>query len=359
MLAIITAFVVSYILTLGLIRYEHIHGRISADVDFDSPQKFHKIPVPRIGGLSIFVALLVALLIKGFQDHKLGFDWILLFICSVPVFATGILEDITKKINAKSRLVSALISGFFACYLLNIEISSIDIEIIDYFLNIKILSILLTSLMIAGLVNSYNIIDGFNGLASMIAMLTLLAIAYVAFQVGDLAICIHALIMIAAVFGFFAWNYPKGLIFLGDGGAYFVGFWVACLSILLVVRNPQVSPWFACLINIYPVFETVFSIWRKKIIRKISPGVPDGAHLHMLVYGRIARWMRIDDPEKSFLANARTSPFLWVLSGATVIPAILVWRNTLALQLFTVLFCIIYLVAYRSLVLFKIPKWFL
>ena len=359
MTAIIGAFVISYLITLLLIRYEHVHGKISADLDFNSPQKFHSVAVPRIGGLAIFVGLMAGLGIKVFQDSALGFDWMLLFACSIPAFGSGMIEDLTKKINAKTRLLATFIAGTLACYFLNMTISKIDLAWIDYLLNVKIIAFLFTSIMIAGLINSYNIIDGFNGLASMTAMITLLAIAYVAYQVNDSALCIYALMMTAAIMGFFIWNYPKGSIFLGDGGAYLIGFWIAALSILLVVRNRDVSPWFACLINIYPAFETMFSIWRKKMIRKISPGQPDGAHLHMLIYGRIARWMRIDDPNKSFLANARTAPFLWVLAGTTIIPAILLWRNTLALQVMTLLFCILYLAAYRALVLFKMPKWFL
>jgi UDP-N-acetylmuramyl pentapeptide phosphotransferase/UDP-N-acetylglucosamine-1-phosphate transferase len=212
---------------------------------------------------------------------------------------------------------------------------------------------------VAGVAHSFNLIDGYHGLSGAVAVIILTALGYVAFQIKDYPIMVCSLAGIGAIVGFLFWNYPRGLIFLGDGGAYLIGFWIAALSILLVVRNRDVSPWFACLINIYPAFETMFSIWRKKMIRKISPGQPDGAHLHMLIYGRIARWMRIDDPNKSFLANARTAPFLWVLAGTTIIPAILLWRNTLALQLMTLLFCIFYLAAYRALVLFKMPKWFL
>ena len=348
----------SYVFTFFIIRSQRFHRKFTADSDLNGPQKFHPSEVPRIGGFAIFFSLLVTIGIKYLQDPLSELNLVTLFACSTVAFCSGFIEDITKKIGVKTRFVASLISGLFVCYFLDIYVSNIYIGWIDYFLNIKIIAIIFSSIMIAGLINSYNIIDGFNGLASMTAMITLLAIAYVSYQVNDSILCNYALIMNASIAGFFIWNYPRGHIFLGDGGAYLIGFWIAALSILLVARNPQVSPWFACLINIYPVFETIFSIWRKKFIRKISPGQPDGAHLHMLIYGRIARWMRIDDPRKSFLANARTAPFLWILSGTTIIPSILFWRNTLALQLLTILFCIFYLLAYRSLVLFKTRKWF-
>jgi UDP-N-acetylmuramyl pentapeptide phosphotransferase/UDP-N-acetylglucosamine-1-phosphate transferase len=63
------------------------------------------------------------------------------------------------------------------------------------------------------------------------------------------------------------WNYPRGKIFLGDGGAYLLGFWLAELSVLLVVRHPEVSPWFPMLLLVYPIFETLFSMYRSKVLQ--------------------------------------------------------------------------------------------
>ena len=107
---------------------------------------------------------------------------------------------------------------------------------------------------------------------------------------GDEFVATAALIVIGAVFGFFIWNFPAGLIFLGDGGAYVLGFLLGELSVLLLMRNPQVSPMFCLLLCAYPIFETVFSIYRKKFLRGGSAGMPDGVHLHMLVYKRLMRW---------------------------------------------------------------------
>jgi UDP-N-acetylmuramyl pentapeptide phosphotransferase/UDP-N-acetylglucosamine-1-phosphate transferase len=211
--------------------------------------------------------------------------------------------------------------------------------------------------MLAGITNSYNIIDGFNGLACMIGIITLCAIAYVAFRNNDYTIIFIAIATISSLLGFFIWNFPRGLIFLGDGGAYFLGFTVGVLSILVVIRNPSVSPWFACLINIYPIFETLFSIWRKKFVKKISPGVPDGAHLHMLIYGRIARLIASPKQNVYFSNNSRTSPFLWLLSSLAVFPAIIWWENSLVLAFLTSLFCFFYIYVYRLIVFFKTPKW--
>jgi len=224
-------------------------------------------------------------------------------------------------------------------------------------LSVPAISIGISCIMLAGLTNAYNIIDGFNGLACMVGILTLAAIAYVSFRVDDYLLLFMASLIISSIFGFFIWNYPRGLIFLGDGGAYLIGFFVGALSILLINRNEEVSPWFACLINIYPAFETIFSMWRKKFIKKMGVSMPDGVHLHMLIYGRVARFIRQENNESNFSSNARTSPFLWLLASLSIFPAMIFWGNDSALQALTLLFCITYVYIYRSIVLFKVPNW--
>ena len=109
-------------------------------------------------------------------------------------------------------------------------------------------------------------------------MLVLAGLAFVSAQVGDPVVLTASLIMAGAVFGLLLWNYPKGKIFLGDGGAYLLGFWMAELSVLLVARNPEVSPWFPMALLIYPIFETLFSAYRRKILRGGHPGHPDALH---------------------------------------------------------------------------------
>ena len=145
-------------------------------------------------------------------------------------------------------------------------------------------------------------------------MLILLCLAYVGFQVDDLLVAWLALAGVGAVLGFFVWNFPAGLIFLGDGGAYFLGFYIAELAILLLHRNPTVSPMFPLLLCIYPVFETVFSIYRRRFLRAMPPSMPDGIHLHSLIYRRVMRWAVGNRSAKALTRrNSMTSPYLWLL----------------------------------------------
>jgi UDP-N-acetylmuramyl pentapeptide phosphotransferase/UDP-N-acetylglucosamine-1-phosphate transferase len=211
-----------------------------------------------------------------------------------------------------------------------------------------------TVFAMTGLANAYNIIDGFNGLASMVGIITLLALTYMGFILTDPLIMYLAIVMVGAIIGFFIWNYPRGLIFLGDGGAYLIGFWIASLSILLVSRHTEVSPWFALLVNAYPIMETIFTIYRRRIHQNKNPGLPDAIHFHTLIYRRL---LNKHPQEEVFLSNARTAPYLWVLTGLSAIPAVLWWNQTQILMIACVLFIFSYVWIYRQIVRFKTPSW--
>jgi UDP-N-acetylmuramyl pentapeptide phosphotransferase/UDP-N-acetylglucosamine-1-phosphate transferase len=161
--------------------------------------------------------------------------------------------------------------------------------------------------------------------------------------------------MAGAILGFFIWNYPRGLIFLGDGGAYLIGFWIAALSILLTYRHQEISPWFALLINGYPILETLFTIYRRKIHQGKSPGQPDGIHFHTLIYRRIL--MNNYRDKNWFSANARTAPYFWVFTCMSIIPALLWPQSSPILMGTCLLFVASYVWLYTSIVKFKTPKW--
>jgi len=364
MVLLLTAFISSLLLILLIIRYRHLHEHHTGDHDRSGPQKFHTGSIPRIGGLGIYLALWIATLLAYVREPALGIFLSLILIAALPVSAMGLAEDITKTVSVKARLFAGFISGALLLYLFTITSIRIGVWGLDaLFLNLWIAAIFLC-IACAGLSNAYNIIDGFNGLASMVGIISTAAIAFVAFKVGDLALVYGALILIGAVLGFFIWNYPRGLIFLGDGGAYLIGFVIAALSILLVYRHPAVSPWFALLVNAYPIFETLFTIWRRSVHQGRSAGLPDGAHFHSLIYRRVLRWANAMDqpgasaePHHHCLNNSKTSPYLWFISSIGVIPALLFWESTPLLIASTILFVVIYIYCYRTIVQRRKPWW--
>ena len=354
MTGLLIAFFSSFIATLMIIRFNHMHSHLTADADLTGPQKFHLKIAPRIGGASILLGLFLALLpyIKESSNMHIG---VMLLLSAVPTFSIGMTEDLTKKISVRKRLFFTALSAALAIYLLDATITRLNLPIFDLLLSIPILSVLFTIFAITGLSNAYNIIDGFHGLSSMVGIITLLGIAYIGFVLDDPIIFNLSLIMAGSILGFFLWNYPRGLIFLGDGGAYLTGFWIAVLSVLLVYRHQEISPWFAFLINAYPIVETIFTIYRRKIHQDKNPGQPDGMHFHTLIYRRILLAHHRD--ENFFSSNALTAPYLWILAAFCVIPAILWWHSTLILMVASGVFFISYIWLYSRIVRFKTPAW--
>ena len=280
-----------------------------------------------------------------------------LMVCALPAFLAGLAEDLSKNISPARRLFFTALSAGLAVWLLDAVITSTGIPALDWLVAFPAAAVLVTVVAVAGTANAVNIIDGFNGLASMCVVLMLASMGYVAFQVGDMLIVMLAVAGVGAVLGFFVWNFPLGMIFLGDGGAYLLGFYVAEVAVLLIHRNEQVSPMFVLLVCIYPIFETLFSIYRKRFLRKMSPGVPDGVHLHMLVYKRIMRWAMGRSGRRSMrIRNSMTSPYLWMICMLAVVPGVLFWDNTPVLTFFILLFALTYVGLYWRIVRFRTPR---
>ncbi len=359
MLILILAMAVSIGATLLIIRSARRHSHLSADHDFSGPQKFHAKAVPRIGGLGIVIGLVSAAIFLSFSDAPSARLAGLLLICGLPAFAAGLVEDLTKRVSPRIRLVAVAASALLAVLLLDASVTRTGVPGLDTLLTWPAAAALLTIFGVVGFTNSINIIDGFNGLASMCVVIMLGAICYVAFQSGDRLVATLALAGIGAVLGFFMWNFPAGLIFLGDGGAYFLGFFVAEVSILLLARNPDdVSPLFPLLVCIYPVFETLFSIYRRRFLRAVPPTMPDGIHLHSLIYRRMIRWAVGNQNAKALTRrNSMTSPYLWCLCMLSVVPAVLFWDNTAVLAVFLLLFVFTYVALYWRIVRFRAPRW--
>lgn len=358
MVVLLLSFFISLVTTFLIIRFERAHARFSSDGDLSGPQKFHVRPVPRIGGVGIIAGVITAcaqLLTTPTGHATLG---MLLLASAAPAFISGLTEDLTKTQSPRRRLFFTVLSAAIAIWLLGAIVERTDIPGVDWLVRFKPAAVFITLFAVAGVANSVNIIDGFNGLASMCVVLMCTAIAYVAFQAGDRDVAMCALAGLGAVMGFFIWNFPAGLIFLGDGGAYFLGFFVAELSLLLVNRNPDVSPLCPLLMCIYPIFETVFSMYRRKFVRGRPIGMPDGVHLHSLIYRRLMRWA-VGNREAKVLTkrNSMTAPYLWLLCMMSLVPAMLFWNNSMVLGAFIVLFAVVYTYLYSSIVRFKVPGW--
>ena len=271
-----------------------------------SPQKMHASPTSRLGGVGIFVAFCVGYL--WLWAHGGGNEWdssegfgagvlsnlfsgvfstgseawgesifIALGLCLV--FVSGFLEDILGTLKPTLRLVIQICGVGLMLF--------VPIGVIQHLEPLVFLPLYwgmaFSVFGIVGVCNAINIIDGLNGLASGVAMLALGAIAFVSRDSGGVVFDL-SLLALCGVAGFWVLNFPFGRIFLGDGGAYFLG---ALIGILLgMLSNQGVSAWFGLSVMIYPVWEVVFSILRRKLGGHKAMQ-PDGLHLHTLLYKRL------------------------------------------------------------------------
>ena len=157
------------------------------------PQKFHARPVPRIGGVGIFLGLASALLSAWASSREGSILGLTLLACAAPAFLAGLAEDLTKSQSPRRRLFFTAVSAGMAAWLLGAVIRSTDIPGLDWLVTFGTFAVLATVFAVAGVANAINIIDGFNGLAAMCVVMMLAAVAYVAFQAQDVAILVCAL----------------------------------------------------------------------------------------------------------------------------------------------------------------------
>jgi UDP-N-acetylmuramyl pentapeptide phosphotransferase/UDP-N-acetylglucosamine-1-phosphate transferase len=326
----------SFALSMLIIYSQKWHGKHSHDHDIYGVQKVHTTAVPRIGGLAVIGGILLGIglfvffypgEIKATRVSKI----LMLLAASLPAFIAGIVEDVTKKVSVRVRLAATICSALIASVLLGATVDELDIWGIDTLLTVAPIAIMVTAVVVAGGANAINIIDGFNGLSGSVIAIMAAALGVVAWQVGDGFVVLISTVACAAALGFLMVNYPSGKLFLGDGGAYFLGFWVAETAVLLLLRNHSVNAWQVLSICAFPVIEVLFSIYRRKFIMNVNAGAPDALHLHALVYRRfVSRFVSVK-ASQPWRRNAAVSFVMvpWiaiaaivsVLAGTTIIGA--------------------------------------
>lgn len=355
----ILSFAISVLTGFCLLRWQHLHARFSGDVASPGSHKVHAISVPRIGGVSVFAGWFVSLFasnhIRNFPSDMIVI-WIL---CMLPVFLAGLAEDLTKRVRPRIRLLFSFLSAGLAYVYLGAIVDRVDVPQLDMLLAIPAVSFCFTVFAIGGVAHAMNIIDGLNGLASSVCLMAFLALGYVAFNLNDQEVLLLSGLGFGALLGLHVLNYPSGQIFCGDGGAYFLGTYIAILSALLVNRNPQVSAWFPLLLVVYPVWETLFSVYRRRVLRGLPASAPDKLHLHTLIYRRVRHGFGIRANGWHSRRNSDASILMVMFSGAGALPAVLWWQDGISLIIWAVTFVAVYLVIYRRLVRFgsrrKIP----
>jgi UDP-GlcNAc:undecaprenyl-phosphate GlcNAc-1-phosphate transferase len=263
---------ISCLLTLvSLFLYVKIARKYQLFLDLPKEnRKVHRKVAFRVGGLSILSSLIVV------SSLYKNIIFIELFIAFLPLFIISIYEDL-KETHYKLRFISQTFSSILGLSLFKTYIANIGVQISPIF------GIPLSIFAIVGGTNAFNLIDGINGLASSLALLTFLIYGSVFYSqnlnnFGDLSFLIAS-----SLAAFIPVNLISGKIFLGDTGSYFLGFSLSLLAIILAGGiYTDISPWFAVVTLFYPLWETIFSYIRRKLKGK-NPFTPDREHMHHLL----------------------------------------------------------------------------
>lgn len=337
---------VAFAICTALVLTKSWHGGFSMDSTY-GVQKVHLAPTPRIGGVGIAIGVLVGFAASS-QDPLAAEKRAILsgiILAGIPAFVFGLLEDLTKRVSVRARLLATMGSGLLGWGVTGVTLNEVGIPGVDWLLGFTAVAVLFTAFAVGGIANAINIIDGFNGLAAGAVLIMLAAFGIIARQVGDIPLAFSCLMIAGAVLGFLLVNWPLGKIFLGDGGAYFLGFALAWIAILLPDRNPSVSPWTSLLICAYPILEVATSYLRRARRDGHHPGQPDRLHLHHLIHGRLVRpWFR-GVPRRYH--NGLTAPFCWALVAVPAGLAVVTrghapWALAAALLLFVAVYAATY-----------------
>ncbi len=243
-------------------------------MDIPNGRKVHTHPMPRLGGLGIYMGFLLGYILFGSMSIRMN----AILIGSFIIIITGMIDDI-KPIPAKIKFLFQIIAACVVAFYGNILLR--DVEAFGFYINFGFFSYPITVLFIVGIINCINLIDGLDGLAAGLASIYFLTIGIVIMcwlHTFDLDAML-TFIMLGATLGFLCHNFNPAKIFMGDSGSMFLGYIIAVIA-LLGFKNVTLTTLLApiCLLAI-PIMDTAFAILRR-IINKKPIDEPDKEHLH-------------------------------------------------------------------------------
>lgn len=326
------------------------------DATLGGLRKVHVTATPRIGGAAVALGLFAGALLAMLGSGELT-EWFILLVCALPGLVWGLMEDFFKRGDVPVRLALTASAAGLAYVLLDARLIAIDVPGIDYLLAMDAFSFAFTVFAICGVAHATNVVDGLNGLCGFTTLLASIGLAIVAWAVNDSFVLAASCVLGASIAGFLLVNFPSGRIFLGDGGAYLIGLVLGVLSVMLVQRNSEVSPWFPPVLMAFPLWETLFSMYRRKR-HGHSTGRADALHLHFLVYRRLVRWRgKSRSPLDYARRNSLASAVMWVLPLICFASALAFWDDSSRLMIAGWTFNGLYVAIYFRFVRFKIPAW--
>ena len=271
---IIYMIVVPFLFVLAIIPFiKKVAVHVGA-MDIPDARKVHKVPIPRLGGLGIYMGFLLGYILFGTMSLKMN----AILIGSIIIIITGIVDDI-KPIPAKIKLLFQIIAASVVAIYGKILLQ--DLSAFDFYINFGDFSYLITVIFIVAIINCINLIDGLDGLAAGLSSIYFITIGIVivgwkhTFGLD----AIITFIMLGATLGFLCHNFNPAKIFMGDSGSMFLGYVIAVIA-LLGFKNVTLTTLLVpiCLLAV-PILDTLFAMLRR-IVNKKPMFEPDKQHLH-------------------------------------------------------------------------------
>ena len=271
---IIFMIVIPFLFVLAIIPFiKKIAIHVGA-LDIPDARKVHKSPIPRMGGLGIYLGFLLGYILFGTMSLRMN----AILIGSFIIIITGIVDDI-KPIPAKYKFLFQIIAASVVAFYGEILLQ--DLSAFGFYINFGKFSYPITIIFIVAIINCINLIDGMDGLATGLSSIYFITIGIVivgwkhTFGLD----AIITFIMLGATLGFLCHNFNPAKIFMGDTGSMFLGYVIAVIA-LLGFKNVTLTTLLApiCLLAI-PIMDTLFAILRR-IVNKKPISEPDKQHLH-------------------------------------------------------------------------------
>lgn len=255
-------------------------------LDMPDARKVHKKPIPRIGGIGIYAAFIISMvLIRMFAELTGELLWGVsgLILSGTLIMLVGVIDDY-RNLPAKVKLLGQILAAAVLVLGFDVRIDFITDPFGDY-IYLEWFAVPATIFWLVGLSNTINLIDGLDGLAAGVSMIAALTIMFVALEQNVMIIAVLTAALAGAAFGFLFFNFNPARIFMGDSGALFLGFMLAGISVIGAVKCAATIALVVPILALgLPILDTAFAI-----IRRYRGGVPifrpDKGHLHHRLLG--------------------------------------------------------------------------
>lgn len=328
-LPFIIAILISLIMTPLVRKFAFKIGAIDIPKD---ERRVHKEPMPLLGGLAIYIAVVITTLIFLPLDKTL----ISILVGGTIILISGVIDDM-RGLSPKLKILFQLMAG------LSLIAGDVKVDFItnpftvnNVVIYLKWLSIPITLFWVVGITNTLNLIDGLDGLAAGVAMISSLSLTFVADKFGYTMVILVAAIVAGSTIGFLPYNFNPAKIFMGDTGALFLGFMLAAISIEGVMKSVATIAIIVPIIILgVPIFDTTFAIFRRLLSGR-SIMSADKGHLHHRLLAR-------------GFSQRKTVLILYAISGAFGVFAVLIAKanSKQAVYLSVIMFVVTVLVAIK------------